>query len=117
MDNMPDNVILNILSFLDEITLDKASFVCKRWYYLVNTTELWLFKCKKLAQRENLGNIESLLIDEMKKNEDIDWRLAYIELNELIKNLKERYLAKYKQFYARKQPTLYFNLKFCFIID
>jgi hypothetical protein len=66
----------------------------------VNTTELWLFKCRNLGERENLGNIEAFLVEEMQNNEDIDWKLAYIQLNEFAQELKEKYLERYKKYLA-----------------
>ncbi len=92
--------MLNILSYLDEASLETASLVCKRWNYLVNTTELWLFKCRNLGQRENLGNIEAFLVEEMQNNEDIDWKLAYNQLKEFANEIKQKYLQKYQQYLA-----------------
>jgi hypothetical protein len=102
MDHLPDHVLIKILSFLDEKSLDSASFVCKRWNYMINTTELWLYKCKYLGKKENLGNIELILVEEMLKGEDIDWKHAYFELEKFVNELKINYLNKLKQYYACK---------------
>ena len=80
MDHLPDNVLLNIFSHLDLETLENVEHVCQRWVFLAHTPELWLFKCKKLCERERLGKLE-ILITEASTNE-IDWKQAFIELSE-----------------------------------
>ena len=95
IDNLPDNCLLNIFSQLDDHTVQSVvPSVCKRWYYLSNTVELWLFKCKQLGKNENLGKIESVLIDELLRDEDIDWKLAYFELKDFVKEIKNTYMTK-----------------------
>ena len=56
IEHLPDNVLLNIFSLLDIETLDIVEQVCNRWNYLANTPELWVFKCKRLGQIENLDH-------------------------------------------------------------
>ena len=91
IDNLPDHVLLNIFSQLDDYTVQVVPLVCKRWYYLANTIELWLFKCKRLGKSEDLGKIDAILIDELLKDEDIDWKLAYFELKEFVQEIKRNY--------------------------
>lgn len=97
---MPDHVLLRIFSHMDDKSLEVAGDVCKRWNFLAKTTELWLFKCLKLGTDENLGQIESILIEEKFENEDIDWKLAYYELKEFINQLKLRFLQNMNQHFA-----------------
>ena len=101
IDNLPDNVLLNIFSQLDDQTIQIIPLVCKRWYYLSNTVELWLFKCKQLGKSENLGKIEAILIDELMKDEDIDWKLAYFELKEFVEEIKRTFLDKINETYGK----------------
>ena len=90
-------------------TLEKVELVCNRWNYLANTPELWIYKCKKLGEKENLGQIESLIANELSNDEDIDWKLAYTELTEFVKRLKQNYLDKFSEINSRQT-----NGKFCF---
>lgn len=92
-------MLLKIFSELDENTLEVAGQVCNRWHYLSNTTELWLFKCIILGIREGLGRIEKILKEEQLSDEDIDWRLAYLELKQFITKLKEEYFEKIDKYY------------------
>ena len=101
IDNLPDNVLLNIFSQLDDQTVQIIPLVCKRWYYLSNTVELWLFKCKQLGKNENLGKIEAILIDELLRDEDIDWKLAYFELKEFVEEIKKNYMGKINETYSK----------------
>lgn len=94
IDHLPDNVLLNIFSRLDDQSLEVIPRVCKRWYYLANTIELWLYKCKKLGEDEDLGNIEACLAEELAKDEDIDWKLAYSELKDFVVEIKLNYMEK-----------------------
>lgn len=94
INQIPDNVLLNIFTFLDEETLETASLVCRRWFFLANTVELWIFKCKTLGEKENLLEIESILLSELSNDEDIDWKLAYTELKEFVNELKRKYKDK-----------------------
>lgn len=93
--------MLNIFSRLDDQSLEVIPRVCKRWYYLANTIELWLFKCKKLGEDENLGNIEACLAEELAKDEDIDWRLAYYELKDFVIEIKLNYIEKINDLYGK----------------
>ncbi len=97
---MPDNVLLNIFSQLDDQTVLIVPLVCKRWYYLSNTVELWLFKCKQLGKSEHLGKIEGILLDELMKDEDIDWKLAYFELKEFVQEIKTNYMGKINETFS-----------------
>ena len=107
IDNLPDNVLLNIFSQLDDQTVQIIPLVCKRWYYLSNTVELWLFKCKQLGKNENLGKIEAILIDELLRDEDIDWKLAYFELKEFVEEIRKNYMGKINETYS-KSFNLYY---------
>ena len=78
-------------------TLENVQQVCNRWNFLANTPELWIFKCKKLGENENLGQIEAFLINELTNDEDIDWKLAYMELLEFIDLLKKNYFDKFSE--------------------
>jgi len=90
-------VLLQIFSLLDVKTLENVQQVCDRWNFLANTPELWIFKCKKLGENENLGQIEAFLINELTNDEDIDWKLAYMELLEFIDLLKKNYFDKFSE--------------------
>jgi hypothetical protein len=94
INHLSDNILLKIFSFLDDGSLTQAGLVCKRWNYLTKTTELWLFKCLRLGIEENLGRVESILVDEMLVDEDIDWKMAYVELKVFVKQLKLNYIPK-----------------------
>ena len=110
IDNLPDNVLLNIFSQLDDYTVQVVPLVCKRWYYLSNTIELWLFKCKKLGKNENLGKIDAILIDELLKDEDIDWKLAYFELKEFVQEIKINYMETINDAFSNNQNFNLINL-------
>jgi hypothetical protein len=76
--------------------LTNIELVCSRWSYLANTPELWIYKCKKFALRENFSQIEQLITNELSTNEDIDWKHIYIEIlnfynSDVIKQLKLKY--------------------------
>lgn len=82
MNHLPDNVLLNIFAHLDLDTLDNVEHVCQRWSFLAHTPELWLFKCKKLCERERLGQVEALITEASSATDEIDWRQAFIEISE-----------------------------------
>jgi hypothetical protein len=94
---LPDNILLRIFSHLDDKDLESASTVSKRWYFLSNTTELWMFKCHILGRQENLGDVDRVLLEELLSDEDIDWKLAYIELKKFINELKTSYSTVLKR--------------------
>lgn len=105
IEHLPDNVLLNIFSLLDIETLDIVEQVCNRWNYLANTPELWVFKCKRLGQIENLDQIEAFLANELTNDEEIDWKLAFIELTEFVKRLKLDYYEKFNEMNSRQTET------------
>lgn len=82
MDHLPDNVLLNIFAHLELDTLDNVEHVCQRWSFLAHTPELWLFKCKKLCERERLGQVEALITEASLATDEIDWKQAFIEISE-----------------------------------
>ena len=87
--------MLVIFSQLDTESLRSVESVCNRWNYLANTPELWMYKCRVLGRTENLGEIENLLINELQKDEEIDWRLAFLELEAFVQQLKLNYIPKF----------------------
>jgi len=99
IENLPDNVLLNIFSYLETDCLQNVAHVCSRWNYLASTPELWLFKCKKLGNRENIHQIEAIITD-LSNNKEIDWRHAYVELQEFVNSEAVRNLRTY---YYNKQ--------------
>ncbi|KAI5966827.1 CDC4 [Candida pseudojiufengensis] len=68
--NLPLEISIKVLSYLDANTLLSISKVCKKWFKLVNNPELWinLLKKDKLITDENIINQELIqskqLIDE-----------------------------------------------------
>lgn len=94
IDSLPDNVLLNVFSHLEPECLDNVAHVCNRWNYLASTPELWLFKCKKLGTRENIHQIEAT-INDLSNNKEIDWRQAFIELQEFVNSEAVKHLRIY----------------------
>lgn len=88
MNYLPDQILLKIFSKLDDKSLRICSLVCKRWYYLTNTQELWFYKCKILGNFHGIRRIENEIIKELFTDEDIDWKLAYHELKQYISHIK-----------------------------
>lgn len=91
---LPDNVLLRIFQLLDTNSLENAAQVCQRWNYLANIDELWIYKCKRIGQREKLYQVETVIHDELQDDEDIDWKMAYYELEEFVNKLKTDYYKK-----------------------
>ncbi|CAF0888646.1 unnamed protein product [Brachionus calyciflorus] len=106
INHLPDHILLKIFSNLDDESLSKTCLVCKRWYYLTNTQELWFFKCKTLGKTEHLDQIEFELINELYVDEDIDWKMAYYEIKSFINELKVKYLVQINSFYKEKVAKL-----------
>ncbi len=80
---------------MDDHTLKIVDKVCRRWHYLANTTELWFFKCKELFLKEKLTKKQMLLFNEcVVKNEDVDLKLVYEEINAFLAELKSHYQVK-----------------------
>ena len=109
INHLPDNVLLKIFSHLDVETLENVSNVCPRWYFLAKTPELWLFKCKKIGEIENINQIVSL-INDLSKNNEIDWRQAFIQIQEFVnsesvKTLKVKYFQNLKINSKSVKPT------------
>jgi hypothetical protein len=90
MNNLPDSLLLYIFSYLDFKILDNIiPYVCRQWRHLVNTNELWIHKCQKLGENAKLSSkIEYDLISELYQNEEIDWKMAFVELENFILELK-----------------------------
>ena len=97
INHLPDNALLNIFLRLDDSTLNIVEKVCRRWHYLANTTELWFFKCKELLLKEKLAKKQMLLFYEcIVKNEDMDLKFVYEELNAFLTEIKSHYQVKQK---------------------
>jgi hypothetical protein len=94
---LPDSNLIHIFKSLDIDSLNESSKVCQRWNYLCNTDELWIFKCRQIGREENLNEIERIIFDEQRQNEDIDWKSAYIELKSFINKLKLDLLQTVRQ--------------------
>lgn len=97
MNYVPDQILLKIFSKLDDKSLTTCSLVCKRWYYLTNTQELWFYKCKILGKLHGIYRIENEIIRELFTDEDIDWKLAYQELKQFILQIKSHFCIKIKE--------------------
>ncbi|RNA31122.1 mitochondrial division 1-like [Brachionus plicatilis] len=97
MNYLPDQILMKIFSKLDDKSLSVCSLICKRWYYLTNTQELWFYKCKILGKSHGIYRIENEIIKELYNDEDIDWKLAYHELKQFIFQIRQRFLNKEKQ--------------------
>lgn len=69
-------------------SLDIAANVCQRWNYLINTNELWIYKCQTLGKFEKLLEVERVIYGDLEEDEDIDWKQAYNELVEFVDKLK-----------------------------
>lgn len=41
MNNLPDDILIRVFSFLDAVELTWASAVCKRWYIASHSVDLW----------------------------------------------------------------------------
>ena len=80
--------MLQIFKHLDVESLETSMNVCQRWNYLINTNELWIYKCKTLGKSERLYEVEKVIYDDLEEDEDIDWRQAYCELVEFVNRIK-----------------------------
>ena len=46
MENLPDDILVEILSFLDPKDVEISSLVCKKWFHVTNDVRLWKKLCK-----------------------------------------------------------------------
>ena len=53
-----------------------------------------MYKCRILGQKENLGQIDEVLLSELNRDEDIDWKLAFVELENFVEKLKLNYFKE-----------------------
>lgn len=102
MDFLPDQILMRIFSKLDDESLKTCSLVCKRWYYLINTQELWFYKCKILGKLHGVNRIENEIIKELFIDEDIDWKLAYQELKHFISKIKYHFSKRQEENFDNK---------------
>jgi hypothetical protein len=104
--------LILIFSKLDLNSLENVASVCQRWNYLANTSELWIYKCRLMGQKERLFEIDNIIFRDLREDEDIDWKLAYFELEEFARRIKSDYaqaiseLDKPKESKSRRESVL-----------
>ena len=80
---------MKIFLYLDNDTLSNVELVCRRWYYLTNTIELWFYKCKEMLLKEKLSKKQMLLFYEcIIDNEDLNLKYVFDEITEYLSEIK-----------------------------
>ena len=88
---LPDNLLVKIFILLSTQDILACSEVCRRWYYVAATEELWMQKCRELGEANGIPHTISLILEMNKDKDDLDWRTAYSELET---NAEERKLLR-----------------------
>ena len=65
------------------------SQVCRRWRYLSARDDLWRVKVHELGLAEGVPNVLKLVKKSSKKNESIDWKLAFLELERITQEARD----------------------------
>ncbi|XP_046575724.1 uncharacterized protein LOC124283744 [Haliotis rubra] len=89
INRLMDRTLLYIFSCLSAREIDVASQVCRRWRFLCATDELWMFKCLEMGEQEGVDNITGLVLEANSLSRVVDWKLAYIELTQLVHTMKQ----------------------------
>ena len=106
INHLPDSVLLIIFSYLDVDSIESVELVSKRWSYLSKMPELWIYKVRRLALKEDLKNIDSILLEELNCDEDIDWKLAFVTLEEFVSELRKKYMNELQNIDENEQYSV-----------
>ncbi|XP_071079821.1 uncharacterized protein [Haliotis cracherodii] len=89
INRLMDRTLLYIFSCLSAREIDVASQVCRRWRFLCATDELWMLKCLEMGEHEGVDNITGLVLEANSLSRVVDWKLAYMELTQLVHTMKQ----------------------------
>lgn len=48
---LPEEVVINILSYVDQKSILKCLLVCKKWHEIVTSPHMWRLKCERINKK------------------------------------------------------------------